>query len=269
MNFLFLGDIMGRAGRNIVVDRLPEIIKQYHIDFVIANGENSAGGYGITEAICTDLYAAGVDVITSGNHIWDQKETMDFIAKEKRLLRPWNYGEGTPGSGFEIYEKNNLKIGVMNLMGNVYMKRNTDLVFPFIENKIKNIKLKKDLDFLFVDIHAEITSEKQAMGYFLDGKATLVIGTHTHTPTSDFRILENGTAYQTDAGMCGDYNSIIGMDSNVSLKRFFTQERTERLSPANGQATISGVRVVGDINTGLAKEIEPIIIGGCLTKKFN
>ncbi len=268
MNFLFLGDIMGRAGRNIVVEKLPEIIKKYQINFVIANGENSAGGYGITEAICEDLFAVGVDVITSGNHIWDQKETMDFIAKEKRLLRPWNYGEGTPGSGFEIYEKNNFKIGVINLMGNVYMKKNTDSVFPFIENKMRQIKLKKDLDFLLVDIHAEITSEKQAMGYFLDGRATLVIGTHTHTPTLDFRILEHGTAYQTDAGMCGDYNSIIGMDSDVALKRFFTQERTERLTPASGEATISGVRVVGDINTGLAKEIEPIIIGGRLTKKF-
>ena len=268
MNFLFLGDIMGRAGRNIVVEKLPEIIKKYQIHFVIANGENSAGGYGITEAICEDLFAVGVDVITSGNHIWDQKETMDFIAKEKRLLRPWNYGEGTPGSGFEIYEKNNFKIGVINLMGNEYMKKNTDSVFPFIENKMRQIKLKKDLDFLLVDIHAEITSEKQAMGYFLDGRATLVIGTHTHTPTLDFRILEHGTAYQTDAGMCGDYNSIIGMDSDVALKRFFTQERTERLTPASGEATITGVRVVGDINTGLAKEIEPIIIGGRLTKKF-
>ena len=268
MNFLFLGDIMGRVGRSVVIDKLPDIIKSRQIDFVIANGENSAGGYGITEAICEELFAVGVDVITTGNHIWDQKETMDFIVKEKRLLRPWNYGEGTPGNGFEIYEKNNCKIGVMNLIGNVYMKKNTDPVFPFIEEKMKKINLKKDLDFLFVDIHAEITSEKQAMGYFLDGKATLVVGTHTHTPTADFRILENGTAYQTDAGMCGDYNSIIGMESDKALKRFFTQERTERLSPANGEATLSGVVVVGDINTGLAKEITPIIIGGRLTNKF-
>ena len=268
MNFLFLGDIMGRAGRNIVIEKLPSLIQSHKIDFVIANGENSAGGYGITQAICKDLFKCGVNVITSGNHIWDQKETIDFIREENRLLRPWNWGEGTPGNGFQIYEKKGFKVGVMNLMGNVYMKK-TDDVFPFIEEKMKTIRLKKEVDFLLVDIHAEITSEKQAMGYFLDGTATLVVGTHTHTPTLDFRVLENGTAYQTDAGMCGDYNSIIGMDRDIALQRFFKHERGERLVPSNKVATISGIRVVADEQTGLAKEIEPIIIGGNLTKKFN
>ena len=268
MNFLFLGDIMGRAGRHIVIEKLPSLIQSHQIDFVVANGENSAGGYGITQSICEELFHCGVDVITSGNHIWDQKETMDFIREETRLLRPWNWGEGTPGNGFQIYKKNNFKIGVVNLMGNVYMKK-TDNVFPFIEKKIKTIQLKKEVDFLLVDIHAEITSEKQAMGYFLDGKATLVVGTHTHTPTLDFRVLENGTAYQTDAGMCGDYNSIIGMDRDKALQRFFKLERTERLTPSIQAGTISGVRVVADDQTGLAKEIEPIIIGANLTKKFN
>ena len=267
MNFLFLGDIMGRSGRNIVISKLPDLIKKHQINFVVANGENSAGGFGITQAICNELFDVGVDVITSGNHIWDQKETMDFIREEKRLLRPWNWGEGTPGSGFEIFEKNNLKIGVMNLMGNVYMKK-TDAVFPFIEEKIKQIRLKQEVDFLLVDIHAEITSEKQAMGYFLDGKATLVVGTHTHTPTLDFRVLEGGTAYQTDAGMCGDYKTIIGMDRDAALKRFFTGVRGERLQPGSGEGTISGIKIVGDIKTGLAKAIEPIIIGANLTKQF-
>lgn len=259
---------MGRAGRNIVFEKLPSLIKSHHIDFVVVNGENSAGGYGITQSICEELFNCGVDVITSGNHIWDQKETMDFIREETRLLRPWNWGEGTPGNGFQIYEKNNFKIGVINLMGNVYMKK-TDDVFPFINDKIKEIRLKKEVDFLLVDIHAEITSEKQAMGYFLDGKVTLVVGTHTHTPTLDFRVLENGTAYQTDAGMCGDYNSIIGMDRDIALQKFFKKERTERLKPSNQAGTMSGIRVVADDQTGLAKEIEPIIIGANLTKKFN
>ena len=169
MNFLFLGDIMGRAGRNVVIDKLPDIIKSRQIDFVIANGENSAGGYGITEAICEELFAVGVDVITTGNHIWDQKETMDFIVKEKRLLRPWNYGEGTPGNGFEIYEKNNCKIGVMNLMGNVYMKKNTDPVFPFIEEKMKKIKAavkaRKDKNFQII-ARTDANARRNRNGYF-------------------------------------------------------------------------------------------------------
>ena len=174
MRILFLGDVIGLSGCKAIAQQLPKQIKKNKIDFVIVNGENSAEkGVGITEKIANTLFASGVNVITSGNHIWDQKETMDFIREEKRLLRPWNWGEGTPGSGFEIFEKNNLKIGVMNLMGNVYMKK-TDAVFPFIEEKIKQIRLKQEVDFLLVDIHAEITSEKQAMGYFLDGKATLV-----------------------------------------------------------------------------------------------
>ena len=268
MNFLFLGDIMGRSGRDVVIKKLPEIIKDNQINFVIVNGENSAGGYGITQTICNDLFEVGVDVITTGNHVWDQKETMDFIRNEKRLLRPWNWGDGTPGAGFQIFEKNDFKIGVINLMGNIYMKK-TDSVFPFIEDKMKNIKLKKEVDFLLVDIHAEITSEKQAMGYFLDGKATLVVGTHTHTPTLDFRVLENGTAYQTDAGMCGDYNTVIGMDRDTALKRFFSATRSERLKPGLSEGTISGIKIVGNVNTGLAKAIEPIIIGPNLTKKFS
>ena len=265
MNFLFLGDIVGRAGRNAVTEKLKGLIDQHEIDFVIANGENSAGGYGITEEICNNLFEAGVDVITSGNHIWDQKETMNHIIREKRLLRPMNFMEGTPGRGFEIYEKKGLKVGVMNLMGNVYMKK-CEEVFPYIDEKIKKINLKKEIDFLAVDFHAEITSEKQAMGHFLDGKATFVVGTHTHTPTLDYRILEKGTAYQTDAGMCGDYNSVIGMNTDNAILKFF-KKKSDRLVPVIKNATITGIKVVADDKTGLAKNIEPIMVGGNL--KFN
>ncbi len=265
MNFLFLGDIVGRAGRNLVLKKLPEMIHSHQIDFVIANGENAAGGYGITEAICNELYEVGVDVITSGNHIWDQAETAEHIQKEKRLLRPFNFPVGTPGKGFEIFEKKNFKIGVLNLMGNIYMKKTED-VFPLVETEIKKIRLKKEVDFLIVDIHAEITSEKQAMGHLLDGKATLVVGTHTHTPTLDYRILQHGTAFQTDAGMCGDYNSVIGMNKANAIQRFF-KKQTEKLTPVLEDPTISGIKVVGDEKTGLAKDIIPILVGGNL--KYN
>ena len=265
MNFLFLGDIVGRAGRNIVIEKLKDLIDQHEIDFVIANGENSAGGYGITEEICNNLFDAGVDVITSGNHIWDQKETMNYIIKENRLLRPMNFQEGTPGRGFEIFEKKGFKIGVMNIMGNVYMKK-CEEVFPYVEEKIKKINLKKEVDFLAVDFHAEITSEKQAMGHLLDGKATFVVGTHTHTPTLDFRILENGTAFQTDAGMCGDYNSVIGMNKENAILKFF-KKKSDRLVPVIKDATICGIKVTADDKTGLAKDIQPIMVGGNL--KYN
>jgi calcineurin-like phosphoesterase len=173
-----------------------------------------------------------------------------------------NFQEGTPGRGFEVYEKNGFKVGVMNLMGNVYMKKCED-VFPFIQEKIKKINLKKEVDFLAVDFHAEITSEKQAMGHLLDGKATFVVGTHTHTPTLDFRILEHGTAYQTDAGMCGDYNSVIGMNKENAILKFF-KRKTDRLIPVIKNPTISGIKVIADDKTGLAKDIEPIMIGGNL-----
>ena len=262
MRILFLGDIVGRAGRNLIYEKLSEIIDKYEVSFVIANGENSAGGYGITEEICNNLFDAGVDVVTSGNHIWDQKETMNHIIKENRLLRPMNFSEGTPGRGFEIYEKKGFKFGVMNLMGNVYMKKCED-VFPYIEKAIKKINLKKEVDFLAVDFHAEITSEKQAMGHFLDGKATFVVGTHTHTPTLDYRILENGTAYQTDAGMCGDYDSVIGMNKENSLNRFLKKNSTKHF-PAVGDATLSGVMVECNIETGLANNIQSYIYGNFL-----
>jgi Uncharacterized protein conserved in bacteria len=222
MKILFLGDIVGNSGCLAVKSNLSQIIKDNKIDFTVVNAENSfSTGVGISENITYELISCGVDVITTGNHVWDQKETFEFIKKEKRLLRPFNLLGEMPGKGFEVFDsKKGFKIGVLNLMGNVFMKK-CENVFEISEKFIQNFKLKNDYDFLIVDFHAEITSEKMAIGHFFDGNATLVIGTHTHVPTNDSRILHNGTAYQTDAGMCGDYNSVIGMDKKNSIDRFF------------------------------------------------
>ena len=265
MKILFLGDVAGPSGRKAVQGYLPQIKKKNKIDFVIANGENaSEAGVGITEKNAEDMFNAGVNVITSGNHIWDQKETIEHITKEKRLLRPENLIEGTPGKGFEIYSvPSGEKIAVLNLMGNIFMKKCED-VFRTAEKIFNKFRLKRDADFIVVDFHGEITSEKMAMGHYLDGKATLVIGTHTHVPTSDFRVLENGTAYQSDAGMCGDYNSVIGMNKENSLKKFFNNKEAKKHFPSLGEATLSGIIVDGDINTGLAKSAKQFLFGGVL-----
>tara|TARA_B100001123_G_C14999011_1_gene902753 strand:- start:54 stop:857 length:804 start_codon:yes stop_codon:yes gene_type:complete len=267
MNILILGDIVGPSGRKAVIDKLPKLIKEKKIDFIIVNGENAAdSGIGITKKNTEEFFNIGVDVITTGNHVWDQKETMDFITSEKRLLRPENLAKGSPGLGTGIFEsKNKKKVAVINLMGNVFMKKCED-VFQEAKKFVNKIKLKKDADFIIVDLHGEITSEKMAMGYFFDGKVTMVVGTHTHVPTADYRIMEKGTAYQTDIGMCGDYNSVIGMNRDNSLKKFFKDPSATNHYPALGESTISGLMVFADENTGLAKKIEPIIVGGALRK---
>ncbi len=264
MRILFLGDIIGIPGCSKVKNNLPDQIIQNKIDFVIVNGENAAeSGVGLTKEICNNLFDCGVDVITTGNHVWDQKEIMKHIDKENRLLRPHNLFEPAPGKGFEVYtSKTNLKVGVLNLMGNVFMKK-CENVFSSAQNFLKKYKLKKDFDFLIVDFHGEITSEKNAMGHLFDGKASLVIGTHTHVPTNDARILKNGTGYQTDAGMCGDYNSVIGMDKENSLKRFLKADST-KLFPASGEVTLSGAIVDCNLETGLAKSIKSFIFDGQL-----
>ncbi len=262
MRILFLGDVVGSAGCNALKKSLPDIINTKKIDFVIVNGENAADqGVGITEKICNDMFNSGVDVITTGNHVWDQKETLSHIEKEKRLLRPQNLVKPSPGKGFEIFNsKNNYKVGVLNLMGNIFMKKCDD-VFIEANNFINKNILKESYDFLIVDFHGEITSEKMAIGHFFDGKATLVVGTHTHVPTSDTRILENGTGYQTDAGMCGDYNSVIGMNKSNSLNKFFKKEAKKHF-PAIGDASLCGVIVEANIKSGLADKIENFIFGG-------
>ena len=265
MNILLLGDIFGSPGRKALIDNLPSLIRDKKLDFVVVNGENAADpGVGITKKIVDDFLELGVDVITTGNHVWDQKEAMEFISLEKRLLRPENLTKGSPGLGFGIFRsRNNKKVAVINLMGNVFMKKSDD-VFEAAKNFIKKVKLKKDADFIIVDMHAETTSEKMAMGYLFDGKATMVVGTHTHVPTSDFKIMENGTAYQTDVGMCGDYNSVIGMNKENSLKKFLKDPSALKHYPSKGEATISGLIVIADDKNGLAKSIEPVILGGSL-----
>jgi len=264
MRILFLGDVVGKSGCLAVNENLPVLIKNKKIDFVIINGENAADqGVGITEKISSDFFNSGADVITTGNHVWDQKEALNYIDRENRLLRPENLINPSPGKGFEIFNtKNNFKIGVLNLMGNIFMKKCDD-VFETAQKFIQKNNLKKNYDFLIVDFHGEITSEKMAMGHFFDGKATLVVGTHTHIPTNDARILENGTAYLTDAGMCGDYNSVIGMNKNNSLNKFLKKESTKHF-PATGPGTLSGVIVEADKENGLAKNIENFIYGGDL-----
>ena len=268
MKILFLGDIVGDSGCIAVKKHLQTIIEKNKINFVIANGENAAiDGVGITENNVKELISSGVDVITTGNHVWDQKETFEFIKKEKRLLRPENLLNDVPGSGFEVYmSKKGLRVGVLNLMGNVFMKKCKD-VFEVTKNFIDNHKLKKNYDFLVVDFHGEITSEKMAMGHYLDGHATIVVGTHTHVPTNDARILESGTAYLTDAGMCGDYDSVIGMNKQNSINRFFKRDSKKHF-PAKGEATLCGMIVNADENNGLAKSVSSFIHGGKLTENI-
>ncbi len=267
MRIFFLGDIVGQSGCTAVKKHLPIIIKEKKINFVVVNGENAADqGVGITEKITKDLFNYGVDVITTGNHVWDQKETIEHIARENKLLRPENLSILSPGKGFEIYNvPGEIKIGVLNLIGNIFMKKYDD-VFETAKNFLNKYKIKKDMDFLVVDFHGEITSEKMAMGHFFDGYATVVIGTHTHVPTSDCRILNKGTAYQTDAGMCGDYDSVIGMDKNNSLKKFLSKDAKKHF-PAIGEVSLTGAIIEGDIETGLAKSIRQFIFGGVLEEK--
>ena len=266
MNILILGDIMGNSGFLQLKDNITKIIHDKKIDFTIVNGENAADdGKGITKDIAEKLFSIGVDVITSGNHIWDKKEITDFISSEPRLLRPQNLAQGSPGNGFGIFSSKDkkYKIAVINLMGNVFMKKTEDL-FIAAKNLQSRINLKKDADFIVVDIHGEITSEKMAMGHYYDGKATAVVGTHTHVPTADTRILDHGTGYQTDIGMCGDYNSVIGMNKENSIMKFLKDKKAQRHFPAVGQSTLSGIIIEGDTETGLTKKIERFLYGGVL-----
>ena len=264
MRILFLGDVVGISGCSKLMNNLLDEIKSKEIDFVIVNGENAAAqGVGLTKEICQDFFNCGVDVITTGNHVWDQKEIMEFIEKEERLLRPQNLFEPAPGKGFNIYiTKENIKIGVLNLMGNIFMKKCED-VFEISEKFMKEYKFKKDYDLLVVDFHGEITSEKNAIGHLFDGKASLVVGTHTHIPTNDARILKGGTGYQTDAGMCGDYDSVIGMNKENSINRFLKKDSTKHF-PATGESTLCGVIIECDVKTGLATNIKSYVNGGQL-----
>jgi len=264
MRLLFLGDIVGRPGRTAVSNALPGLIARYAIDFVVINGENAAGGFGITEAILNDVLDAGADCVTLGNHSFDQKDTLVFIERHDRLIRPLNYPKGTPGKGSTLLKaKNGADVLVINAMGLVFMP---DLNCPFraVDAELTACSLKQGADVILLDFHAEATSEKQAMGLFLDGRASIVVGTHTHTPTADARILPGGTAYMTDAGMCGDYNSVLGMDSDEPINRFLTKVPRGRYEPATGPGTLSGMLVDIDDATGLATRVQPFRQGPCL-----
>ena len=266
MKILILGDVIGISGVEGLKENLNKVIQDKKIDFTIVNGENSAeDGKGITKDIAEKLFSVGVDVITSGNHIWDKSGITEFITVEPRLLRPQNLAEGSPGNGFGIFlsKDKKYKIAVINLMGNIFMKKTEDL-FSSAKSLQNKIQLKKDADFIVVDIHGEITSEKMAMGHYYDGKATAVVGTHTHVPTADTRILDHGTGYQTDIGMCGDYNSVIGMNKENSIMKFLKDNKAQRHFPAVGDSTLSGIIVEGDEETGLAKKIERFLYGGVL-----
>ena len=263
MKVLFIGDIVGRRARNYAQEKIVELKTKLKLDAIIVNVENSAGGFGVTPSICDDFFLAGADVLTTGNHIWDKREIISYITKNDRLLRPLNMIEGTPGLGMTTVDLDAGKIGVANIMTNLFMQK-TDNVFDKIPDILENLKLKKNVDFSLVDIHGEASSEKMALGSALDGKVTAVVGTHTHVPTADYQILENGTAYITDVGMSGDYNSIIGMNKKDALNRFlFPQNKKSRLEVSKGEPTLCGVIIESDIS-GLSKSIKPLRIGGRL-----
>jgi hypothetical protein len=264
MRLLFLGDVVGRSGRTLVAERLPRLKADWKLDFVVLNGENAAGGFGITEAIYQEFIDAGADVITLGNHAWDQREAMVFIERAPHLLRPLNYPQGTPGRGSVIAPaKNGARVLVVNLMGRVFMDALDD-PFAAIEREIEAIPLKQGCDAIIVDMHAEASSEKQAIAHHLDGRVSLVIGTHTHVPTADHRVLAGGTAFMTDVGMCGDYDSVIGMAKDEPVRRFITKMPASRFEAASGPGALSGLAVEVDDDTGLARRVAPVRIGAVI-----
>lgn len=265
MKILFCGDIVGKAGRDVVHALIPQLKKEYHLNCVIVNGENAAHGFGITASICKDLYKHGVDVITTGNHAFDNREIMSTFNSDTKIVRPLNYPQGTPGRGFTVFTtQRGEKILIVNVMGRTFMDPLDD-PFAAMETLFKTYVLKGLVDAMVVDFHAQATSEKMAMGHFCDGRASFVVGTHTHIPTADHHILAKGTAYQTDAGMCGDYNSVIGMEKDVPISKFIKKlPSPTRMQPAGGPATLCGTFVEIDKKTGLAKKIAPIRLNGVL-----
>jgi metallophosphoesterase (TIGR00282 family) len=264
MRILFIGDIVGRSGRAAVLDRLPGLKRDWRLDFVVINGENAAGGFGITEAIYQEILDAGADAITLGNHAWDQKEALVFIERAPRLIRPVNYPAGTPGRGSALIEASGgARVLVVNAMGRVFMDPLDD-PFASIEHELSACALKRVADAIVIDFHCEATSEKQAMGHVCDGRASLVVGTHTHAPTADHRILPGGTAYISDVGMTGDYDSVIGMVKDEPINRFLRKIPGARFEPALGAATLCAVAVETDDATGLARRIGAVRLGGRL-----
>jgi hypothetical protein len=264
MRILFIGDIVGRSGRTIINERLPALIKEWKLDLVVINGENAAGGFGITEVIYNELIDAGADAITLGNHAWDQREALVFIERAPRLVRPINYPKGTPGRGAALVDtKNGKRALVINAMGRVFMDAMDD-PFAAVESEIEACPLKSGADAIVVDIHCEATSEKQSMGYFVDGRVSLVVGTHTHVQTSDHRIMPGRTAFVSDVGMTGDFESCIGMNKDEPLNRFLRKLPGSKFEAAGGPATLCGLAVETDDKSGLALKVGAVRLGGIL-----
>jgi metallophosphoesterase (TIGR00282 family) len=258
---LFIGDVVGRSGRTAVNDRVPGLVRDWKLDLVVINGENAAGGFGITEAIYQEFLDAGADAVTLGNHAWDQKEALVFIERAPRLVRPLNYPKGTPGRGAAMIEaRNGARVLVVNAMGRIFMDPLDD-PFAAMERELAACALKTGADAIIVDFHAETTSEKQSMGHFCDGRVSLVVGTHTHAPTADHRVLPGGTAFMSDVGMTGDYNSVIGMAKDEPLQRFMRRIPTGRFEVADGPGTLCGLAVETDDATGLARRVAPVRLG--------
>jgi len=268
MNILFLGDVMGKSGREVIKKELPTLKRKLEVDTVILNGENAAGGFGITPKICEEFYELGVNVITTGNHVWDQKEIIPYISKDNNLLRPHNFPTQVPGQGLVIYQDSmNRKVLVINVMTRLFMDPLNDPI-EAIENILNNYKIRENVSAIVIDVHGEATSEKMAIGHTFDGKVSFIVGTHTHVPTLDAQIFEKGTAYQSDAGMCGDYDSVIGGEKAGWVSRFKNKMPVGRINVSSGESTLCGVIVnINDV-TGMAINIEPIIIGPHLINRI-
>ena len=268
MNILFCGDVMGRAGREAVRRHVPVLRHDLALDLVIVNAENAAHGFGLTERICGELYDSGVDILTTGNHVWDQRELIAYIDRDPCVLRPANFPPGTPGAGWRLHPLGGgRKALVINLMGRLFMDALDD-PFARLGAILADFPLGAgEADAILVDFHAEASSEKMALGHFADGRVSAVFGTHCHVPTADAQILPGGTAYQTDAGMCGDYDSVIGLQKGPAVRRFVTRMPGERPQVADGEGTLCGVLLETDDESGLARRVEPVRIGGCLTRQ--
>jgi metallophosphoesterase (TIGR00282 family) len=266
LKILLCGDVVGRSGREVILEHIPSLRKKFSLDFVAVNGENAAAGFGITEKICKQFYEVGVDAITLGNHSFDNRDIISKVDQDPKLIRPANYPKGSPGHGYGVFQTpKGRKVAVINVLCRLFMELSDD-PFACLNEFLDTHRLGQNVDAVIIDSHGEATSEKMAMGHFVDGRASMLVGTHTHVPTADTQILSKGTAYQTDVGMCGDYNSVIGMDSEIPIIRFTRKIPTERLKPAEGPATLCAVYVETDDKTGLAKVVAPLRIGGQLSE---
>ncbi len=267
MRVLMCGDVVGRSGRHVLYDELPRLRREWALDFVVVNGENAAGGFGITAALCGEFYEAGVDVITTGNHVWDQREIIPYIGRDTRLLRPQNYPSTAPGTGTCVATtQRDQRVLVINVMGRLFMEPLDD-PFAALDAALDGHELGTTVDAIIVDVHGEATSEKQAIGHYLDGRVSLVAGTHTHAPTADTCVLDGGTGFQTDIGMCGDYNSVIGSDRTLWITRMRSKMPVGRIPPSEGPGTLSGLFAELLPRTGLPKRVAPVIVGARLAQR--